>query len=428
MTPQQRVEALISGVCNNFSKAIALYVLEKGKNYTGMELDHAVERFLGEEALPFSRGMLRKRCEQSLKPIGFVAEKEVMGEKTHSGKWVKAYAITEDGERYGKPSIEQFLLLADYLGKSLNEINGVENTAGAVKHGYVVAELLGILHDGRIHTETEIAKLMGFNKMVVCASLRHLAELGLAEYRSVSKDAYGGSESSYSIAGLVSRKKLKAYLADDETLRMDVLNVRSIFKFWGHLTSTLKLELEELDCNALAGELGIAVTSASRVIAVLCDLGVYAYKNFDGKYTQSEAKITEDGMKCFEMAYKPVLLVAEDPLSSSAFGEYESVLKDRSEAVRLFKSEEQRYLDTSNLLDKQNGEDNVALVLDTIHEAGLLEFRRKDLVDVLRKKRDGRDIPVLISHQLPILLNGGIIEKRTDRHGYYRLVRKEETE
>ena len=119
-----RIEALVSGVCNNGTKMLALYAMQKGREYINSELNAAAENLLG-NALPFKGdNVLHAYCKNSLGPVGVILEKKVVRMEICGRRLATAYEITEEGEIYGKPLIERFLLLANTINMPLNLLNG----------------------------------------------------------------------------------------------------------------------------------------------------------------------------------------------------------------------------------------------------------------------------------------------------------------
>ena len=392
-TVQQRVEALISGTSSTFGKALVLYAMEPGRAYTKIELKNAAANFLGED-LPFKNcaNTLFDYCEHSLLPMGFVLEKYV----TRDDKLMKAYAITDDGIKYGKPSVERFILIANYLGLPLHEINGQAHSPGLLIHNYLAAKILQILMDSdAAHTESEMAKAMDLDSKVVSRALHHLSDLGLIDYQSIRRDPYGASESGFSVAVLVNREKLERYIADKKELKKDVLASGSHYRCWSNLRRTLRFRQEELEHTALAEKLNSEIKlnmteknhESSKIIATLVALGVYAYEGFNGKGVLSDVQLTEKGRTCFKFAYEQVLLAANDSTSQHAFDAYEELFRIRSRVVDLFRLEKQRYMQTSKMLNRTGRDDSAEQVLNTINEMQLGDFRRKDLAELLRKDK-----------------------------------------
>jgi DNA-binding PadR family transcriptional regulator len=409
-------------------KMLALYVMDdKGvigerRAYTGAELQQAMEDFLGEE-LPAKGGsrLLYDFCENSLAPAGFVLEERV----ARKGRLVKAYSITDAGIAY-KAIIEKFLLLADHLNTPLQELNGRSGTAGKVQHGYVLAKALEILSDGEVHTDSEIARAVGGRGRTFAVTFEHLKELGLVDYDSVKRDVHGESESRYSIAKLIDRDKLDDYLACESKLRKDMKETCPQFDVFGILGKVLQNRQETLESNAVAEKFGISKYSARETIAALCGLGVYSYEKFNNKWlVLSNASITEEGLKCFNDVYAPVLLFAKNTDSPQASKLFER-LNDSARVLELFESEIERYRETNVKLDVRSGDESDVLVLDTIKRLESEEFWPNAIMRLLRKDGEKRNVRISLPAVLQRLVDENEIEKV--RRGLYRRVRKESTE
>ncbi len=424
LAEQQRADAL---VMNNFGKALALYVMKSGEEYTGEGLNGAATGFLGSD-LPFKgKRRMHDYCKDSLEPAGMVAG----GSTERDGRSVSTYSITEHGERCGKPAALRFLSLADYLGKSLNELNGATNTSGSVGHGYALAKVLECLNDGKIHTVTDIAQTAGLTEKVASFSLRHLDRTGLAHYKSVRCDPYGGAETDYSVIELTGRDEAEGYARNPRLMTKRLPHSQPDYAPYVRrcLLAALGLGLQEIHRNMLVGALGVSDATAKKVMALLCDLGVYAYRKFKGSFVLSESQITDKGIYAFELAYGPALAVAKDPRSAYAAGAYLMGALERSSKspAELFASERRRFIETSNNLKQRSGDENVELVMDAIRSSDRsTDFRRKDVVEQLVKRGgETRNLDALATSGLRAMREKKLIKRAAERNHYRLLLRTE---
>lgn len=427
LSEQDRIAALVSGINNYFGKALTLYVMRTGRQYTFDELAIEAENFLGEN-LPFSRRSPYTYCQDSLRPIGAVVESSVR----KKGTWVRTYAKTDDGEIYGDPSIARFLFLADRFGISMNRMNGGTNSGGKVRRGYVIAVLLEELADGERHTQKELSEATGIKDVTILGSLNHLSKIGFIDYKSVKVDAYGDAEKGFSVAVIKNKGKLEEYLSNEEKLRKDVRKKRERFSKFGHLTKTLQLRKEELDRQSLSSNLNIFGANASTVISLLCDLGVYGYKEFAGAKIKSSVKILDKGRTALEIAYLPILKATRESDSRYAKQEYRQVLDRLSGKMdELFREERVRYVEEKQMHNQEGVDEKNRIVLHVIRKLGTPFFRVKNVKRSLEE--DGTDIKYrTINKVFGRLVKDGILERcpvelkvggevRKFEKGYYRV-------
>jgi hypothetical protein len=436
LSVQKRIEALVSCTCTSGPKALALYIMATGKKYTQGELNRNAVEFLSSD-LPFSSGILHGYCKTSLQPAGMV-NSSIVTETMHSRRYLTAYRITQDGELYGKPSIARFILLAHMLNVSLNDLNGVTNSPGGYKHGYLVAKILEAIKDGKSYSLSSIAKNIGVDIVnIVGSALYELNRLGLVDYKSLNfRNFLHSSVAGYSVAKLKDRAKLEEYLKDENKLRSDVEKLRAFNCKWEYLVCALRLGLGELDRNILSEELGkkyadglkvqhVRKNICSIVLSTMCDLGIYEYKGFIARKTKSEAIITERGLMAFTLAYEPILLVAKDPLSEYVSAEYRKTLQEIEPIIAdLFREEMERFKKTSRHLHSRMPEETDRLVMGAVRRVELdSPFRASDLIrfGMDRKYRNS------ISMSLHRLAKSGHIE-HTGIQQYYKLVRKERSD
>lgn len=415
---QERVEALTAGVANSGPKALALYAMQRGRDYTNGELNAAAETFLG-QSLPFkSNGTLQQYCRWSLEPVGFAVEKKVVREHMYANRLLTAYSIIEEGEIYGKPSIERFMMLSHKLNLPLERINGATSTPGAVRRGYVVAKVLEALSDGEPTTASSLE--IAINVSQIRTQLTGLHKSGLINYKSVQCDTYGGPERDCPTIELADREKLETYLTDDGRLRADTLKVRNGFDEWGYLRRTLALHAVELDRHSLHRLAAIPKDAGSRTIPTLVMLGVYRYTNFIRGNVKSDVQITDNGLLAYELAYKPVLLVANDPISDYVFMDYKMPLE--VPILELFREELERFRTSNNKIRKKNPTIEVDSLLSHLETNGIETFRRKDLIEILKEGGDKRNLEGTVAFLMEKMRREGIIES-IGVHGYYRLAR-----
>lgn len=415
LSEPDRIAALVSGINNYFGKALTLYAMKTGRQYTWDELAIEAENFLGED-LPFHMLNPYNYCRRSLRPIGAV----VKSSTRKQGKWIKTYAKTEDGEIYGDPSIARFLLLADDLDISLNKMNGATSTPlGSVRHGYVVARLLEELSDREVHTEVEIVKNTGILTTTIKFSIESLQDIGLVDFRSVKTDRFGKSESGYSVAELVDKSRLEKYIENPGELRKEVLKKR-LFQRFGILRRVLELKKENLNRKDLIDELGIAATTSSSCIATLCNLGVYRYQYFKGGATQSSVKITDKGLKAFELAYYPVLRAARELDSRYVRQEYREILeKSGGQINELLRHEKERYTNEKQSHKSDEAEEKNRIVMYAARNMGKENFRIKDVNENFKRNQiniNSRTVGYIMRR----LVKSGELERLSK--GFYQFV------
>lgn len=427
LSEPDRIAALVSGINNYFGKALTLYVMRTGRQYTWDELAIEAESFLGED-LPFSHAVPHSYCQHSLRPIGAVVESSVR----KKGTWARTYAKTDDGEIYGDPSIARFLFLADRLGMSMNRMNGATNSSGKVRHGYVIARLLEELADGEKHTRKEFAEATGIKPVTLLTSLNHLSKIGFVDYNSVKVDSWGrDAEKGWSVITLKNKRRLEEYLSNKEKLRKDVLEKREQFHHFGYLTKILQLRKEELDRQSVSSDLNISKMNISTIISLLCNLGVYGYKEFVGRKIQSSAKILDKGRTALEIAYLPVLKAAREPDSRYVRQEYRQVLDRFSGKIdELFREERVRYAEEKQTRSQEDADDKNRIILHVIKRLGKPFFRVKDVQKKLEE--DNLSVNFLVRVPIKRLVEDGTLEKypvelkvgekvRKFEKGYYRI-------
>ncbi len=186
--PEYKIlEILTSGASNNFWKATILLAMEEGKAYIGSTLNGDVDKLLEGAFHPNSPGKLFGLCKY-LNSVGLVEERNVTVESRHKSRLMPAYEITAEGSTLARASVLRFLLVADYLEKSLNEINGATNTPGPVTRAYSMARMLEILHDQQPLTVRAISDATSSERKDVENTLKHLSDLGLVEYESLDEN------------------------------------------------------------------------------------------------------------------------------------------------------------------------------------------------------------------------------------------------
>lgn len=416
----ERIEALTSGASNSCGKALILWVMKPGREYTCGKLNGAAEAFLG-RGLPFKyAGRLLQYCKQSLEPAGFVTEGRVAGEGACSGKFLTAYAVTEDADKYGKPAVARFMQLASITGISLNMINGFTASTAGIRHAYFVARTLECLSDGEKRTTSAIAEQIGANPSTIARTLKHLHEIGFVNYKSVSTDHYGDSERDFSVILLKDPERLRIYKTDIAKLKEDATKIQPTFRYLRCLMDVLNLEVQELNRNLVAKRLGISEKGATKIISILVGLGVYSYRNLSSK-AKSEAEINERGLLAYELAYGPIINVARNPLSKYVFEDYRKPLETEGMHA-LFLEELQRFRETSNNLGHMPFSKTVGAILTIIRGSGPECFRARNIRSMLEQVGERRKLEPLAQRVLGCLRRERQIEA-TERRGYYSLVR-----
>lgn len=401
-----RITGLVAGVNNLFGKSLALYAMRTGYPYVYRELDAKIKTFLGEN-LPLDRTALLRYCRNSFEPIGMV----VTNSNREQGSWITTYTKTEDGEKYGDPSIARFILLADETGMSLNRMNGGTIFRHKLVRSYASARLLEELINKEKHTVAELKRKTQINRHTISHSLTHLSELGFVDYKSVNTDSWGGNHKGYSVAELVDRNKLEHYLANPENLRQDVLKKRKDFYKFNYLIRALNLDSDKITNKKLAEDTGISLGNVSSIISLLCDLGIYRYVEFKGGEIMSSAKILERGLRAFELAYYPVLRVARELNSRYVRQEYREIIDKLSNQINdLFRREKMRYVNEKQLHNKEEAMEKNEIILSIIRSLNVPIFRIRNVKEKL-KEGESNINPNTVGNIVYRLLESGKVEK-----------------
>lgn len=401
---QRRIEALTSGVANNGWKAATLLSMEEGVPYSPAALDSRVIEFVGSRYADERASI--NFCTDSLEPIGMVVKASIGGDFT------LLYEKTKDGFTYGDAAIARFLHLTHELDLSLKSINRSTQTRGTVRHGYVVARLLELLSDGEEHQVIEISSTAGFrNPKVISDGLRSLSSIGLVEYDSVPTDSYGERKIiGYATAAVLDREKLAFYARNPEMLMADARAVSPLFRYGGHLKNSVAMGLDVIEANDLAQRLNIHQDTGSKIVSVLCALGVYKRDKFTKGYSSS-SRITTRGMLAYELAFAPVLYLAREPESPEvirAFGEVAREIDVHSslrEELLRYAKEKRRGPGGQAETDTE-----VLTLARLVAEGGKDTFRRMDIVDCSREL-DMSMHNSTISKALASLVRNGRLER-----------------
>lgn len=400
-----RITGLVAGVNNLFGKSLALYAMRTGYPYVYHELNAKIKTFLGEN-LPLVRTALLRYCQNSFEPIGMV----VTNSDRKQGSWITTYTKTEDGEKYGDPSIARFILLADEMGMSLNKMNGGTVFRSKLSRSYVSARVLEELIGKEKHTVAELKRKTEINRHTISHSLNYLKKLGFVDYKSVNIDSWGDDQKGYSLAELVDRNKLEHYLTSPENLRQDTLKVREDFYKFNYLIRALKLGLDKITNKKLEEDTKIPLSNASSIISLLCDLGIYRYVEFKGGEIMSSAKILEKGVRVFELAYYPVLRAARELNSRYVRQEYREIIDKLGNQINeLFRREKMRYLNEKQLHNKEEAMEKNEIILSIIRNLNMPVFRIKNIKEKLEE-------------------NGSKINPNTVGNIIYRLIESDKVE
>jgi len=427
LSEQERAEELFSA-SNSAAKALMLWVMKRGKNYTEGELDAKMQSFLRKKLPLELKGNLKAYCRYSLEPTGLVAEfqdfKKPQTSKAPVKRKVNKYEITDDGQTYAKPAIARFLLLADELGISLNNLNGATKRNGRTSNAYVIAKILEALTEQGPHKPYTIGeKLKLVQKNVVLQNIRKLASLGLVSYDGTGIDTFKPRE-----AELADSDKLERYLENSEELKSAVLSIYPRFTNFGRLRTIMELRLREIGREILPNKFAaqnkkLSKSGASEATSVLCRIGVYRFKcsgtSSKPKAEVTEVKITEKGELAFQSAYRPALTVARYPRSVYVNDGYQSILARIEADVRdLFRREFVRFFRTNGRLNRRDPDEDSRAIIDVVKERGLEEFRVRELAALLRIPR------AALNRSVHDLRETGLIE-RGRGFGYWKLARED---
>ena len=428
LSEQERAEAVFS-VCNNAAKALMLWMMKRGKEYTKEELAAKMRSFLGRKVPLELAENLRAYCRLSLEPAGLVTERQDFRKlqfgKVTGKRLVTLYAITIDGQSYAKPAIARFLLLADELDISLNNLNGATKRNGRTSSAYTIARILEVLaeRDGP-HTPHSIREKLGLAKeCVVLQNIMKLASLGLVSYKGTGIDT-----SKQRKAELADKDKLDRYLENGAELKSAILSCCPKFKNFDRLRGAMELRLQEIDRGILSGAFAAANkklrgNEASEVVSILCRIGAYRFKGgaraIRSRAEVTEVRITEDGEFAYYSAYRPVLSVAGNPKSPYADEGYQKVLAHIKPGIRtLFRGEFSRFLQTNGRINRSDTGRNCKAVLKAARRQELEEFRTRELMALLR-------LPMhAVNKSVRALRKSGFVEKGSTC-GCWKLVRKE---
>ena len=419
---QERIEAIISGACSSGPKALALFSMGKSGRYTNGLLNSAAESTIA-CGLPFkSPGMMASYCRNSLEPSGFVTIGKVKN-STYGKSLISEFSITEDGERYGKPAIERFILLSHLLNLSLERMNGSLRSPGEVTRGYVVARTLEALNSSKETTVASLSKRIGISGITISANMKFLREAGFIEYESVKIDPWNMGEFSgkgFSSITLEDTAKLDGYLADIKLLKADTRKIYNNFRHWGDLINAMRRRDSELDAPKLAGTIGIPEGDASKIITILARLEIYKYQRFIGNDIRSIARITEQGRMAYRIGYKPVILVAEAPDSSYVTKEYPLGL-DRDSMGELFRAEMNRYILENKQYNATDYQGVLQSVSGSIKSLGR-SFRQTDVGVLLRNMGQSKaESDGLARRLLAFMRKEGIASPDPNARGHYIL-------
>ncbi len=431
LNEQERVEALLSYAGNSAAKALTLWVMEPDRRYYDKELGSVIRDFLGGDIQFRIVDNIRPYCRTSLGPMGFITEnkgtRRVPIGRSMIDKPVNEYMITYDGQTLAKPAIARFLLLADELGVSLNNLNGATKRNGKTSSAYAIAKVLEVLADQGVHTARSVAeRIESVHKKVVLLGIKRLAALGLVDYKGTGIDTYKARE-----AELTDADRLERYLANDAKMRAAVRQFYPRFTNFSRLRAIMELRLDVIGREPLFNVFAemnknLNKNNASEATTVLCRMGVYKFRGETveprPRVELTEVKMTERGRFAFEFAYKPILFVARYPRSDYANGEYQSVLKYVEPKIRsLFSNELVRFSRTNGRLNKGDPDEYNKAIINGVEERALEEFRIKDLVGLLR-------IPThMVNRRVRDLYKSGRVEKGKAA-GRWRLVRRDACE
>ncbi|MDE1825243.1 MAG: hypothetical protein KGH77_03295 [Candidatus Micrarchaeota archaeon] len=339
MSVQDRANALFAA-CNLEPKSVLLLTIKKGTPYAQADLVDTIRKRYNLDAVPFGEQGLFSYLKHTLAPISMVVE----GTKLVDGKYIAAYT-TDLGRNYGDAVCLRALLLGDFLEIPLTKLLGSTATTGKIRHGYTVAKVIEYLcNQDSEHRVTDIVSSTGIKESVVSTTAEQLVSIGLARYSGIEPYTYvKGSGGGYVVAVLQDNGKLEMYRADKDALRKDVGLYSTKFHLWGAIESALDLGYANIECNALARDLGINERTASELINRLVDLGVYKFAVFGGG-KQSACSITDYGRYAYETLFGPVLKISENPQSQEAIIAFNSVLKiDEARLITLVGKALKRY-------------------------------------------------------------------------------------
>lgn len=185
--PEKRFEALFSALGNSEAKCLTLLCLSESP-VSEYDLHR---RFVDENrgAWKPNRATVPNYCQQTLEPIGLVAEADVI--KNGSNEHIAGYRLTEAGRKFGQPVAAFLLQQSQQFKFSLIEIFGITSTAGknrAVLNRARILENLSLTSNPSVN---DISIYLGIEGSTISSHLQYLVKLGIVNFESISAENPG---------------------------------------------------------------------------------------------------------------------------------------------------------------------------------------------------------------------------------------------
>ena len=185
--PEKRFEALFSALGNSEAKCLTLLCLSESP----ISEHDLYRRFVEENQSAWkpNRATVPHYCQQTLEPIGLVAEADVI--KDGSIEHIAGYRLTEAGRKFGQPVAAFLLQKSQEFKFSLIEIFGITATTGKNRAVLNRARILELLSVNPNPSVVEISKELGIHGTNISSHLQYLAKLGMVNFESISAENPG---------------------------------------------------------------------------------------------------------------------------------------------------------------------------------------------------------------------------------------------
>lgn len=300
---ETRFEAVFAAIGNSEVKQITLLLLDRSP----ITLHDLNKRFreITDNVWQSDRNIQAGYCRDSLIPIGLVAEENFISLGSQDS--AAGFKLTEPGEKYGKP-IAAFLLYKsiDYPHSLFTIFGNTSASSGKTRSVTTRAAILDYLnqHSSVPSRQADIADHLGISGVGIGEHLKHLHNLGLVEYESTTHEKKG--QIRYILASEAERKMVSRSRRE-VTLTQTVADL--IFEL-GEVNSQIIFEkVQHKFPNSTERRLRSRI---SGILAGLVKQRICTREKFEGRKTQSIAKITKDGKDIVEDIIIPVKRALSD--------------------------------------------------------------------------------------------------------------------